>query len=74
MLTKKIKQHYVWKYYLKPWTINDQIICQREGKIFKTALENVAQKRNFYQIHEPSKDEIEYLRLFFKKNTTAFKY
>jgi len=64
--TKKIKQHYVWKYYLRPWAINNQIICQREGKVFKTALENVAQKRNFYRMHELSKEEIEYLRLFFE--------
>lgn len=44
----KKRQHYVWKHYLKPWSINGKIWCKRDGKIFNTSLENIAQKRFFY--------------------------
>jgi len=45
----KPKQHYVWKNYLKPWTINGQIWCKRNNHIFLTSLVNIAQERYFYK-------------------------
>jgi len=49
MEKNKKKQHYVWKYYLKPWTTDDKIWCKRNSTIFKTSLENIAQERYFYK-------------------------
>jgi hypothetical protein len=45
----KKKHHYVWKHYLKPWTKNGQIWCNRKGNIFITSLENIGQKRFFFK-------------------------
>lgn len=56
-------QHYVWRRYLKPWTI------ERKGKqiytyfidsdeIGKTSLKNVAQERFFYEIQDLSEIEL----------------
>lgn len=45
----KKKQHYIWKYYLRSWTLNNKIWCGRNGKCFPTALENIGQKRFFYK-------------------------
>ncbi|MEM6248429.1 DUF4238 domain-containing protein [Shewanella vaxholmensis] len=46
----KKKQHYVWKYYLSSWANeSNQIWCRRDNNFFYTALENIAQKRYFYE-------------------------
>jgi len=57
-LIKKRKQHYVWKYYLKPWSLNDKIYCLRNGEIFNPNLEGVANKRDFYRIRELTQEDI----------------
>lgn len=45
----KKRQHYIWKYYLKPWTVDNKIWCVRDHKIFKTALENIGVENYFYE-------------------------
>jgi hypothetical protein len=49
MKTNKKRQHYIWKKYLKPWTINNKVWCKRHSAIFNTSLENIAQERYFYE-------------------------
>lgn len=61
----KIKQHYVWRDYLREWSVDDQICCNRLGKIFKTNLENIAQERLFYKINELENEDIKLLRELF---------
>lgn len=58
----KKQQHYVWKHYLKPWTINDKIWCQRNGSTFNTSLKNIAQKRYFYESEQLNSDELAFLK------------
>lgn len=48
-MNNKKKHHYVWKHYLKPWSENGQIWCNRKGNIFITSLENIGQKRFFFK-------------------------
>lgn len=48
-MKNKKKQHYVWKHYLKPWSVSGQIWCNRNNNIFNTALENIGQQRYFYE-------------------------
>jgi hypothetical protein len=48
MKPDKKRQHYVWKYYLKPWTNDDKIWCRRKGSVFNPSLENIAQEKYFY--------------------------
>lgn len=60
----KKKHHYVWKHYLKPWTDNEQICCLRQGKRFPTSLENIAQKRYFYESEPLNENELQFLSSF----------
>lgn len=49
-MEKKRKHHFVPRFYLKGWATNNQICCLRHGKIFDTALENIANIRDFYRL------------------------
>lgn len=46
------KQHYVWRYYLAPWTddcsATGQIACLRDNKVFVASLKDVAHENYFY--------------------------
>ena len=45
------KQHYVWEFYLKAWRFEgNKVWCNRNGNVFNTSTENVAQERRFYEI------------------------
>jgi len=48
----KKRQHYVARYYLKPWSDNEQIYCIRNQKVFKSNLMNIAQEKYFYELQE----------------------
>lgn len=54
----KKSQHYVWKNYLKPWATDGQIYCFRDGKIFKTSPDNIAQQNYFYKSNPINIEEI----------------
>lgn len=58
MSTSTKKQHYVWESYLKAWASDNQIWSLREGRVFKSSTENVAQERYFYEANELSQAEI----------------
>lgn len=53
----KKRQHYVCRYYLKPWSNKEQIYCIRDQKIFKANLMNIAQEKYFYELQDLTKDE-----------------
>ena len=55
MQEDKKRQHYVWKKYLKPWTVDGRIWCKRGDSLFNTSPENVAQEKFFYYA-EPLND------------------
>ena len=57
----KKRQHYVWKNYLKPWTLDNKIWCKRKGKIFNTSLDNVGNESYFYLTKPLNKDEQKFL-------------
>lgn len=53
------KQHYVWEFYLKAWCFEgNKVWCNRNGNIFNTSTENIAQERRFYEITPLTNDEI----------------
>ena len=68
MSDSTIKQHYVWRYYLSPWTSNQekdsQIYCLMENKIFFTALMGVGNQRYFYKVPDFTERQIHIARLF----------
>ncbi len=62
------KQHYVWEFYLKAWCFEGcKVWCRRNGKIFNTSTENVAQERRFYEITPLTKDEIGFIEAGIQK-------
>jgi hypothetical protein len=62
MIEAKRKQHHVWKYYLKAWSIDQKIWVSQNGKCFNTSLENIANERDFYELKELSDHEVSYIR------------
>lgn len=62
----KKKQHYVWKHYLKPWSENGQIWCNRNGNIFKTSLKNIGQQRFFYKAEKLNEFEFSIVKCVIK--------
>jgi hypothetical protein len=73
MITKKRKQHYVWKHYLESWATNKKIVCMRNNKFFTTALENIAQEKDFYRLNELTLNELIFLQEFFNDLPTPLK-
>ena len=49
-MKSKKKQHYIWKYYLSPWSTDGKIWSYRDGKIFFSSRDNIGQQRFFYEI------------------------
>ena len=66
---KKRRHHYIWRYYLKPWTGNGKIWCCRKGKKFNTNLINVGQIKDFYRLKKLSKKDIEIIHKLTIENT-----
>ena len=63
----KKKQHYIWKNYLKPWTVRGQICCKRLDSKFKSSLERIGQQRFFYESEPLTEFEYNYLKYFIHK-------
>lgn len=55
-MNKVRKQHYVPRMYLRGWATDNQIYCLRNKKIFNTALENIAQRRDYYRLESITED------------------
>lgn len=71
---KKRRHHYVWRYYLKAWTVDEKIWCLRNGKIFQTNPINVGIIKDFYILNELSPKDIEFLmKAFIEKQTGKLK-
>jgi Protein of unknown function (DUF4238) len=47
---KKRRQHHVWQEYLKAWSVNGQLYCLMDGRIFPTGTTVIAVEQYFYKI------------------------
>jgi hypothetical protein len=63
-LNNKRRQHYVWKKYLEPWTLQGRLWALRNGddEPFNTDPVNVAVERDFYKLHGLTKDDCNFIR------------
>ncbi len=61
---KKKKQHYVWRKYLRAWATNEKIACLRDGVLFESNLEGVAQERYFYKLKELTSEDLNFIKVF----------
>ena len=57
------KQHYVNRFYLKPWTDKGRLASMVRGRILPNELGGVANQRDFYEVAELSREDILFLRL-----------
>ncbi len=72
---KTRKQHFVWRYYLKSWTKESKIYTyfKDSKKIIRTSLLNIGQQRDFYKLHELTKEEIHYSKELLKALSIDYK-
>lgn len=56
------KQHYVNRFYLKPWTTKGRLASMIRGKILPNELGSVANQRDFYEVAELSTEDITFLQ------------
>lgn len=71
---KKRDQHYVFQAYLKKWVNkNEKLWCLREGKVFEVKTNNIAFEKDFYRVNSLNSNEIEFIKLFFSKESVVFK-
>lgn len=66
MSTIKKRQHYIWMYYLKPWTNSNHIwtFFKSSDKIEQPNLMKVAQEKYFYQLEDFTEEEEAFLSKF----------
>lgn len=57
----KRNQHYVYQHYLRAWSVNNKIICNRMGKLFSVNVSNVAVERDFYKLAELKEEHIKFI-------------
>lgn len=72
-MSKTKKSHYVWRHYLRNWASDESIYCSINGnKPIKNSLDNVANKRYFYELAPFNKFEKEFLIKSIDKSLPAF--
>lgn len=56
-------QHYVWKYYLKPWCNNKGFIhfSRNEGEVKLANPDRIMAQKNFYELHPLNDDDKKFL-------------
>jgi len=62
----KKRQHYVWRHYLKPWSVGESIwtYFKELDKIEKPGLMGVAQEKHFYKLIDLTAAEEKFLGKF----------
>lgn len=66
----KIKQHYVWKKYLRAWTTDDKNIWVKMLKyssVKEVPLASIAQEKKFYQLVDITDEEEKFIANFIDK-------
>ncbi|MEQ4575867.1 MAG: DUF4238 domain-containing protein [Gammaproteobacteria bacterium] len=56
------RQHTVWRNYLRAWAQDGKIWCAMDGKVFRAALMNVGQERDFYEIRDLMDSDVDIIR------------
>ncbi len=67
-MQKKKKQHFVWRKYLRPWTLDDSIFCLMGDRIFESGLMGIGQEKYFYKLKELSTKEIQFIKDLLEKD------
>jgi len=62
MLTKKKRQHHVWKTYLKAWEADGRVTCLMDGRLFATDPINLAVEGDFYKMVKLDNADVAFIR------------
>jgi hypothetical protein len=54
--------HFVPRFYLRAWAINDSIYCLQDGAILRPNLKNVCAENYFYRLQPLSAEDMDFLR------------
>jgi phosphoribosylformylglycinamidine (FGAM) synthase PurS component len=75
MSDKKKRQHYVWRYYLKPWSHKEQIYAFSliSKETIHPGLMGVAQEKYFYKLIDLEENEIKFINSFITEAPPALK-
>jgi hypothetical protein len=65
------RQHYVWRKYLRAWTVDNKLWCKRGTSIFNPAPENIALERFFYEVEVLSLPEFKLILKFIEQLPSA---
>lgn len=60
-MEKKRHHHFIWRYYLRPWSSNKKIACLREGNPFEANIMGVGQERDFYKLKKVKSEELKFI-------------
>ena len=59
----KKKHHYVWSYYLKNWTVDNNIFyITKKGNIARDSVKGLSREDSFYKINALAKEDIAYIK------------
>jgi hypothetical protein len=58
---RKRRHHYVWRRYLRAWSVDEKIFASIEGKIVNPNLMGVAQERDFYRFKELTEADVAFV-------------
>ena len=47
-MNKKRRNHYVWKHYLRPWSVRHKIWCLIKNEMIEKRLDDIAVEKDFY--------------------------
>lgn len=61
----KRRHHHVWQEYLKAWGTDGAIWCLQGGRVFPSGSSVLAVERDFYKLHNLTREDIALLKLLF---------
>jgi hypothetical protein len=69
----KRHHHHVWQRYLKSWAVGGAICCLQDGRIFSTGTRTVAVEKDFYRLHQLTRDDVALIKLLFDQGHPSSK-
>ena len=75
-MNKKRRNHYVWKHYLRPWSVRHKIglnfWCLIKNEMIEKRLDDIAVEKDFYKRRPPTKNDIVKLEYMISKMRVPF--
>jgi hypothetical protein len=66
-------QHFVGRFYLRPWAEGEKLYCLQDDKVRRDNIRNLAAENYFYRLQELIPEDVEFLRRFIEDSPTALR-